>query len=183
MGPLLIVVVLAVIVVIAAMALVVFRRHRAAEARIAAATPMQELTETDIAWRIGLLDDRPIGLSDYFAGAELSELFAGADKESVEPVVAESDSPMLPVLPVAAAAIAATSEPAEAPAKSPKFVAQVPGRRDQDRGAADGLCPSPRSRPRRHPRPPRARRRRPAATGCIATRPPCCWARSSSSCS
>ena len=141
MGPLQIIVVLAVIVVIAAVALVFFlRRRRAAEAKIAASMPMQELTETDIAWRIGLLDDRPIGLSDYFAGAELSELFAGADKESVDPVVEESDTSLLPVLPVAAAAaIAATSEAGRARSgPDPEVRAQVAGRRPQGRRAADG---------------------------------------------
>ena len=126
MPPLPIIVVLAAIVVFAALALVVYlRRRRAAEAKIAASMPMEQLTETDIAWRIGLLDDRPIGLSDYFAGAELSELFAGADKESVEPVVEESESPLLPAIP-AAAALAATSEPAVPAAPGPKFVLKSP---------------------------------------------------------
>ena len=158
------------------------RRRRAAEAKIAASMPMHELTETDIAWRIGLLDDRPIGLSDCFAGAELSELFAGADKESVDPVVEESDTPLLPVLPVAAAAITATPGAHTRSGPIPEVRAEVSRRCPQGRRAAHG-------RPRR-------RCRAKTAQGLRANSSPpsrryrlyrdlrrCCSARSSSFCS
>ena len=88
--------VLVVVLVIVAAAAVVFlrrRRHAATAARLAAASsPVPELSEDDIAWRIGLLDDRPLLLSEFFAGAE---------NEAIEAAEQELGTPILPVLPKA----------------------------------------------------------------------------------
>ena len=90
--PLVLVVVL-VIVAAAAMVFLRRRRHAATAARLAAASsPVPELSEDDIAWRIGLLDDRPLLLSEFFAGAE---------NEAIEAAEQELGTPILPVLPKA----------------------------------------------------------------------------------
>ena len=98
MLPLVLVVVL---VVVAAVTLAFLgrRRRAATAARIAAASaPVPELSEDDIAWRIGLLDDRPLLLSEFFAGAEL-EAMEAADEE-----MGTSIRPILPVSPTRAPA-------------------------------------------------------------------------------
>ena len=91
--------VLVVVLVIVAAATFVFlrrRRHAATAARLAAASsPVPELSEDDIAWRIGLLDDRPILLSEFFAGAE-NEAMEAAEQElgtPILPVLQEADAP------------------------------------------------------------------------------------------
>ena len=135
--------VLVVVLVIVAATTFVFlrrRRHAATDARLAAASsPVPELSEDDIAWRIGLLDDRPILLSEFFAGAE---------NEAMEAAEQELGTPILPVLPVAprpapapqtladvvgaplapaAAPVAAAAVAAPAVAKAPRPLVREPG--------------------------------------------------------
>ena len=144
--------VLVVVLVIVAAAAVVFlrrRRHAATEARLAAASsPVPELSEDDIAWRIGLLDDRPLLLSEFFAGAE---------NEAMEAAEQELGTPILPILPRAPGA-------APVPVTLAAAVGAPP---------AEPVMPRPPS-PRPLSRPPRAPSSaspdRPAAIACGATR-------------
>ena len=77
------------VIVIVAVAIVVFLRRRRREAQeaaiIAAATPVPELSEDDIAWRIGVAGvDRPEGDAgaEGFAAAEAAAFYAAYSRDN-----------------------------------------------------------------------------------------------------
>ncbi len=105
------------IIVIVAIAIVVFLRRRRRDAQdaaiVAASTPVPELSEDDIAWRIGVVGaDRPEGevAAKGFAAAEVAA-FDAAEEETGTTAI----SPPVAPVPVAAA-VAGTTRPRQAAA-------------------------------------------------------------------
>ncbi len=117
-------IVIVIVVAIAIIALLARRRREAQDAAIAAAsTPVPELTEEDIAWRIGASADWPGLLAADYAAAE-AEASNLAEDETGRPLVPPPLVPLDPLVPsdqvpIAAAVVAGATRPKAAPAPLP----------------------------------------------------------------